>query len=134
VTAGTKNPNKWYAPLDVQVTYAGDIYARFDVGSSQLWDLVNAKLSPKVAGLTIAYSGGYATTAEGYGWVTAPFAQTFDSADTSSYMLVEGINVTNGVVNVSFRTPTAAADYRLHLSYIYAASAVFSQSTCELVF
>jgi hypothetical protein len=130
-----RNPLKWYAPSEIQVSYAGDVYARFDAGSSQLWNLINSKMSPKVAGLTTTFAGGaYVTTPENYSWVTAPFAQTYDSADSSSYMLVEGINVTNGIVNIQFQTPTAAADYRLHLSYIYAASAVFSQSTCELVF
>jgi hypothetical protein len=130
-----ENPLKWIAPSNVQVTYAGDVYARFDAGSSQLWDLVNSKMSPKVAGLTLSYTGGaYVSTPENYGWVTAPFAQTYDAADTGSYMLTEGISVTNGVINISFSTPTAAADYKLHLSYIYAASAVFSQSTCEFVF
>lgn len=129
------NPLKWYAPSNVQVTYAGDVYARFDAGSSQLWNLINGKMSPKVAGLTLGYSAGaYTSTPENYGWVTAPFAQTYDSADTSSYMLTEGISVTNGVININFATPTAAADYKLHLSYVYAASAVFSQSTCEVVF
>ena len=130
-----RNPLKWYAPTDVQVTYAGDVYARFDAGSSQLWNLIISKMSPKVAGLTTTYAAGaYVITPENYSWVSAPFAQTYDSADTSSYMLSEGISVTNGVININFNTPTAAADYKLHLSYVYAASAVFSQSTCEVVF
>lgn len=129
------NPLKWIAPSNVQVSYAGDVYSRFDAGSSQLWDLVNSKMSPKVAGLSLSYTGGaYVSTPENYGWVSAPFAQTYDSPETSSYMLTEGISVTNGVVNIAFSTPTAAADYKLHLSYVYAASAVFSQSTCEFVF
>lgn len=130
-----RNPLKWYAPTDLQVSYAGDVYARFDAGSSQLWNLINGKMSPKVAGLTTTFAGGaYVNTPENYSWVTAPFAQTFDSADTSSYMLTEGINVTNGIVNISFQTPSAAADFKLHLSYIYASSVVFSQSTAEFVF
>jgi len=129
-----RNTNKWYIPTDLTVTYAGDVYARFDHGISQLWNLVNGKSSPYVNGLTISYSGGYATTAQQYGWATLPFAQTYDAADTGDFMLVEGLNVTNGIVNIAFRTPSAAADYKLHLSYIYNASAVFSQSSCEFVF
>lgn len=129
----TRNPLKWYIPQDITVTYAGDVYARFDNGISQLWNLVNAKSSPYVNGLTVSYSGGYATTAQQYGWATLPFAQTYDAADTGDFMLVEGLNVTNGIVNISFRNPSAAA-YILNLSYIYNASAVFSQSSCEFVF
>lgn len=135
VSVTNKNPNKWYAPLDVTVTYAGDVYARFDVGSGALWNLVNGKISPKVAGLTLGYAAGaYTSTPENYSWVSAPFAQTYDAADTGEFMLAEGLSVTNGVVNISFRTPTAAADYKLNLSYIYCASVVFSQSSAEMLF
>lgn len=133
VTA-TRNPLKWYIPTDITVNYAGDVYARFDHGISQLWNLINSKSSPYVNGLTVTYSAGYVTTAQQYGWATLPFAQTYDAADTGDFMLVEGLNVTNGIVNIAFKTPTAAADYRLHLSYVYNASAVFSQSSCEFVF
>jgi hypothetical protein len=133
-TATVKNPLKWYIPQDITVTYAGDVYARFDHGISQLWNLINSKSSPYVNGLTVTYSAGYVTTAQQYGWATLPFAQTYDAADTGDFMLVEGLNVTNGIVNIAFRTPSAAADYKLHLSYVYNASAVFSQSSCEFVF
>lgn len=133
-TATLKNPLKTYIPQNLQVTYAGDVYARFDNGISQLWNLVNAKSSPYVNGLTTTYSSGYVTTAEQYGWATLPFAQTYDVADTSDFMLVEGLNVTNGIVNIAFSTPTGASDYILNLSYIYNASIVFSQSSAEFVF
>lgn len=131
----TKNPNKTYAPLSVTVSYAGDIYARFDAGSSALWNLINSKMSPRVAGLTLSFpAGAYVSTAENYSWVVAPFAQTFDPATTGDYMLNQGINVTNSVVNITFTTPSAAADWTLNLSYIYASSIVYSQSTAEFVF
>lgn len=133
-TVTKRNYLKWYIPQNVTCTYAGDVYARFDNGISQLWNLVNGKSSPYVNGLTISYSGGYATATEQYGWVTLPFAQTYDVADSSDFMLVEGLNVTNGIVNIAFSTPTASANWKLHLSYIYNASAVFSQSSCEFVF
>jgi hypothetical protein len=129
-----RNQLKWYIPQNVTCTYAGDVYARFDAGISQLWNLVNGKSSPYVNGLTIAYSGGYSTSTEQYGWVTLPFAQTYDCADTGDFMLVEGLNVTNGIVNIAFSTPTASANWKLHLSYVYNSSMVFSQSSCEFVF
>ena len=133
-TATLKNPLKTYIPQNLTCTYAGDVYARFDNGISQLWNLVNSKSSPYVNGLTTTYSSGYVTTAQQYGWATLPFAQTYDVADTSDFMLVEGLNVTNGIVNIAFSTPTADSDYILNLSYIYNASIVFSQSSAEFVF
>jgi len=129
-----RNYLKWIQPSSITVTYAGDVYARFDNGISQLWNLVNSKSSPYVNGLTVSYSGGYSTATEQYGWATLPFAQTYDVADSSEFMLVRRSNVTNGIVNIAFATPTASANYKLHLSYIYNSSAVFSQSSCEFVF
>jgi len=129
-----RNKLKSYIPLNIQCSYAGDVYARFDAGISQLWNLVNGKASPYVNGLTIAYSGGYSTSTEQYGWATLPFAQTLDVADSSHFGFAPGLAVTNGIVNIAFSTPTASANWKLHLSYIYSASAVFSQSSCEFVF
>jgi hypothetical protein len=72
--------------------------------------------------------------------LTLPFAQTYDVADTGDFTLVEGLAVTNGIVNIQFALPPVYAgsgatnDWKLHLSYIYNASVVFSQSSAELVF
>lgn len=133
----TKNPLKWYAPRDVSVQYAGDIYAKFDAGSSGLWNLINSKSPPIVGGSTLVWNAGttsYNVTNEPYGWVSCPFAQTYDPASSGEYMLNEGLSVTNGVVNINLRTPSAASDWVLNLSYIYASTLVFSQSTAEMVF
>lgn len=129
-----RNPLKWYAPENLLCSYAGDQYARFDNGISQLWNLINSKSSPYVQGLTIGYSGGYTTTTENYRWATLPFAQTMDVADTGAYAFVDGISVASGVINLQFSTPSASANWKLHLSYVYSASAVFSQSSAEIVF
>lgn len=129
-----RNMLKWYAPLNLLCSYSGDQYARFDNGISQLWNLINGKHSPYVQGLTISYSGGYSTSTENYSWATLPFAQTMDRADTGAYTFVDGISVASGVINLQFSTPTASANWKLHLSYVYSASAVFSQSSAEIVF
>jgi len=129
-----RNYLKWVIPQNLTCSYAGDVYSRFDNGISQLWNLINSKSSPYVNGLTISYSGGYSTATEQYGWATLPFSQTYDKADTGSFMLVPGLEVSNGIVNLSFSTPSASANWKMHLSYIYNASMVFSQSSCEFVF
>jgi len=140
-TTAVGAPLLWYAPSYIQVLYAGDVYARFDAAIGQLWNLINAKHSPVFTYSYFSSTSGSSTlsaqTASST-WVTLPFAATYDAADSSHFMLVEGLNVTNGIVNIQFQPPLAATgtitDYTLHLSYIYNASAVFSQSSCELVF
>jgi hypothetical protein len=142
IVVGAKNPLKWVAPVSIQATYAGDVYARFDSGISQLWNLINGKSSPYVASVDVSYAASaYSTTGTQYQWATLPFAQTYDVADTSEFMMVEGLAVTNGIVNIAFAIPpqyaavdTSTNDWKLHLSYIYNASVVFSQSSAEVVF
>jgi len=141
-TATVAAPLLWYAPTYVQVLYAGDVYARFDAGIGQLWNLINAKHSPNFTYSYFTGTSGSSTLTAATAtsqWVTLPFAATYDAADSSHFMLVEGLNVTNGIVNIQFQPPLAVgtstiSDYVVHLSYIYNASAVFSQSSCELVF
>jgi hypothetical protein len=132
--AGTvKNPLKWYAPEDFQMLYAGEVYARFDKKSNRLWNLVNNRLTPYVSNSQLAFGGGaYTSTAYNSEWLEAPFGQTFDPV-TAHSMYVAGMPITNGIVNFQFKTPTAQADWKLHVSYIYNAVAVFSQGTVELV-
>lgn len=142
IVVGGKNPLKWLRPQSVQVTYAGDVYARFDVGISQLWNLINSKQSPYVNSVDVSYaSSAYTATGTQWGWVTAPFAQTNEDAQTGVFTLVEGLAVTNGVVNIAVQIPPAYAavatstnDWKLHLSYVYNTSVVFSQSSAEFVF
>jgi len=141
-TATVAAPLLWYAPTYIQVLYAGDVYARFDAGIGQLWNLINAKHSPSFTYSYFTGTSGSSTLSAATAtsaWVTLPFAATYDCADSSHFMLVEGLNVTNGIVNIQFQPPLSVGtstitDYILHLSYIYNASAVFSQSSCELVF
>lgn len=142
IVVGAKNPLKWVAPVSVQCTYAGDVYARFDASISLLWNLINGKSSPYVNTIDVSYaSSAFSTTGTQYQWCTLPFAQTYDVADTSDFTLVEGLAVTNGIVNIQFAIPplyaavsTGTNDWKLHLSYVYNASAVFSQSSAEMVF
>lgn len=132
------NPFKWYAPEDVIMTYAGEVFARFDKGSGALWNLVNGRQSPAVNEVLIADAGGGVcsdTTAFLGKWLELPFAQTFnDKTAYSTY--TAGKPITNGIVNVTFNLPaelSAAADLKLHISYNYNGVLTFSQGTCDYV-
>ena len=137
-TGNLVNPFKWYAPEDVVMTYAGEIYARFDKGSSQLWNLVNGRQSPAVNEVVITDAGGGVcadTTAFLGKWVELPFAQTFDDL-TAHSTYTAGKPITNGIVNLTFNLPAdlpAAADLKLRISYNYNGVLTFSQGTCDYV-
>jgi hypothetical protein len=133
-----KNPWKWYAPEDVVMTYAGEVYARFDRGSGALWNLVNGRQAPAVNEVLVADAGGGAcsvTTPFLGRWVELPFAQTYnDKTAMSTY--TAGKPITNGIVNLAFNLPpelAAAADLKLHISYNYNGVLTFSQGTCDYV-
>ena len=130
---GVYNPFNWTLPLSIQMTYAGDIYARYDNQSSPLWNLINGNKAP-VFDYTIVTNGAPPTTAASLSeWVELPFAQTLVDED-SHYTLVHGKPITNGIVNLDITTPDTNNNWTLNVSYIYNTTLLMSQGTCDYVF
>jgi hypothetical protein len=133
-SGATKNPFLWYAPIDVEMTYAGDLYARYDSSSWLLWNLVNGNKTPLVDNIALSYAGGqYTENASTSYWVELPFAQTFEGEGQMN-TLVHGKPITNGIVNLLITPPSSQSDWILNVSYIYNATLLFSQGTCDYVF
>ncbi len=133
-SGATKNPFLWYAPIDVEMTYAGDLYARYDSSSWLLWNLVNGNKTPLVDNIALTYGGGqYTENASTSYWVELPFAQTFEGEGQMN-TLVHGKPITNGIVNLLITPPSSQSDWILNVSYIYNATLLFSQGTCDYVF
>jgi len=137
-TGSTRNVNPflWYEPSSIQLTYAGDIYARFDSGPGEavLWNLINSNKSPAVDNLAIGFaSGDFTSTAFTTIWVELPFAQTLEG-EGSMNTLVHGKAITNGICNLDILTPSAQADWVLNVSYVYNSTLLFSQGSADYVF
>jgi len=150
VTTGTgtiKNPFAWYAPENVVLTYAGEIYSNFTKGSSALWNLINGRLAPQVNDIYLVDNAagagnGVVTVTTGItdNWVECPFAQTFDDL-TAHTMYTAGKNITNGIVQVAFTIPAysktgaalGAQNWTLHASYNYNAVLMFTGGTADYV-
>lgn len=134
---GAKTPFIWYAPNSIQMTYAGDVYARYDNGSAPLWALINGNKSPVVDTLDITVAAPPTAAQYLSVWEELPFAQTNLDED-SHYTLVHGKPITNGIVNldidISSISDGGADDFKLNVSYIYNATLLFSQGTCDYVF
>ena len=139
---GVVNPFVWYAPQTIQMTYAGDIYARYENYSSSLFALINGNKSPAVDNATITAAGAPPTTGQVLStWTELPFAQTNVDED-SHYTLVHGKPITNGIVNLDITfnpnaaifNPQAGDSWKLHVSYIYNSTLLFSQGTADYVF
>lgn len=129
------NPWNWYLPTTMEMSYAGDIYARFDSQSSVLWNLINGDKYPGWASIILSDSGGgvIATTSQVSTYVELPFAQPFINEEEHN-TLVHGKPITNGIVNLLVQTPSAQADWTLHVSYVYNATLLMSQGTADYVF
>ena len=132
------NPFAWYAPSDVVMTYAGEIYARGKYDSMALWNLVNGRIPAAVNDAPLAISGTAVVTTSTPvldKWVVLPFGQAYDNLTAHSTYLA-GKPITNGIVNLQFNIPTGApsSTYTLHVTYVYNAVLTFSQGTCDYVF
>jgi hypothetical protein len=126
-------PFKWYLPTSVQLTYAGDVYARYEAQSSPLWNLLNGDKSPAVDSQSIAVGTPPVSSAFLAQWVELPFAQALVDCDQNT-ILVHGRAITNGIVNLQITAPSAQADWTLNVSYNYNATILMSQGTCDFVF
>jgi hypothetical protein len=147
-----KNYNKWYAPQNIVVTYAGDQYARYDNGMSQLWNLINGRIVPQAALSVNQTSGGSIVNQPSVTqWAVLPFAQPYEP-ETYHTTLMAGKEITNGIVQLQYTLPFApdafsgaaaggiaaggsiSGNWTIHFSYVYNSVLVFSQGTCDFAF
>lgn len=139
VTTGSTrivNPFRWTQPAAIQMSYAGDIYARYDSGTGEaaLWNLINGNKTPVMDNAVVQFSAGnFTTLAQSSSWVELPFAQTLEG-EGSMNTLVHGKPITNGIVNLDITTPSAQSDWVLSISYIYNSTLLFSQGSASYVF
>ena len=151
-TTTVKNYNKWYAPQNIVVTYAGDQYARYDNGASQLWNLINGRIVPQASLASNQTSGGSIVNQPSLTqWAVLPFAQPYEP-ETYHTTLMAGKEITNGIVQLQYTLPFApdafsgaaagsiaaggsiSGNWTVHFSYVYNSVLVFSQGTCDFAF
>lgn len=133
----TANPLLWYAPQEVTVLYAGTIYAQYNRGTSQIWNLLDGTKPPTVDNAVLAVNGAGANPAfvasSGQSvYAILPFANPTGN-DYEADVLSHGKHILNGLVNLQLTPPTTDA-YTAHVAYIYNATLVFSKSSAEYRF
>jgi hypothetical protein len=130
--SGSFNPLQWLAMNNLILTYNGEIFARYDAGSAQLWNLAGDEKSQSVS-TSVQTVGSVAVTPTVMQWIDAPFAQT-NMAYDREMKLVHGKPILNAVVNVSFDVPALNTSYILHAMYLYNASLLCSRGSAEYIF
>lgn len=139
-TVNAYNPNKFYAPVSVEMLYAGDVYALYNNGVGQLFNLINsnkasafdmAQINPGPPGVAPLD----APTAFLSQWLELPFAQPLCDED-SHFIYVNGKVVTNGIINLNnLVIPYASVNgWQLNISVIYSATLLFSQGSTDYIF
>ena len=135
-----QNPFAWLPLENVEMTYAGEVYARGDFNSMQLLNLVNGRIPSQVNDVIVTAGTVPAATGSSDGWTVLPFGQTYYSP-TAMSMYTAGKSITNGIVNLKFTIPKlqngavlGTSTFTLHVSYIYNAVLTFSQGTVDYVF
>ena len=132
------NPNKLQVPTSVEMLYAGDIYARYNNGVGQLFNLINGN---KASAFDLAVvSVGAGTSVDPplpylSQWLELPFAQPLCDED-AHYILMHGRVITNGIINLNnLVVPYASpVGWQLNISYVYTTTLLFSQGSCDYVF
>ena len=133
-STGNYQPLVWQPMSDIQLTYNGEVFNRFDASSFQLWNAVEDTKVPAVNGLiqpNYGAAGNATLTPSPY--VRLDLAQVSIPSERES-VLVHGKPVLNAVVGVQFRAPAASTSYILHAMYLYNASLLCSRGSAEYVF
>ena len=129
--SGNYQPLYWTQMTDVQLTYNGEVFNRFDSGSSALWNVVEDQKSAGVTGLVAMNSGSAGSPAQiVQSYVKLDFAQVSVPAERES-VLIHGKPILNAVVQLSFTAPAAGV---LHAMYLYNASLLCSRGSAEYIF
>jgi hypothetical protein len=131
-------PQKWYPPTSVEMLYAGDVYARYNNGVGQLFNLLNSNKASAFDTVSINAAGGAVVNppnAQLSEWLELPFAQPLCDED-AHFILLHGKTITNGIINLNnlIIPGVSALGWTLNVSYVYNCTILFSQGSCDYVF
>lgn len=126
------NPNVWYVPDSIRCTFAGQVYAQYDNGSSRIFNLIDSTAPSAVNASLLSAPGNVPVSIPVLSeWAILPFAQP-SSNDYEADMLVAGLRITNGSVTLNVTPPTADA-YTLHCVPILNAALAYSRGSATLL-
>jgi hypothetical protein len=129
--SGNYQPLYWTQMTGLTLNYNGEVFNRFESGSSALWNLVEDQKSAGVTGLVAYNSGSAGSPAQiVQSYVKLDFSQVYVPGERES-TLIHGKPILNAVVQLSFTAPAAGV---LHAMYLYNASLLCSRGSAEYIF
>ena len=128
--SGNYNPLYWTAISDLQLLYNGEVFNRFDAGSSALWNAVEDQKLSTVNNYSVFTNGSAGVTQATSVYIKCDFAQVSVPSERES-VLVHGKPILNSIVTVQLSTTVPGI---LHAMYVYNASLLCSRGSAEYIF
>lgn len=133
-TADTTNVFQFYAPRDMELSYAGNIIHKYKGVSSQIMDTLYTDVPSYFNNAMLTGAGGAWTATETLSvWTHFPLQQRFEQL-SAEFTSVSGLGIANGVMNLRLKTPDARSTWRLYFVPYYDVALMFNNGNCEYVF
>ncbi len=112
------NPFNYVLPSDLLLSYAGNVIHNYPgASSSQLMDTlftdVPSRFENSVLYIDDTAAPVWKSQAKATSWVHFPLSQRFEQL-SAEYTSVSGLSISNGVMNLTLRTPQAKSTYVLY--------------------
>ena len=132
--SGTMNsPLNWTIPDSVVTIFAGQQYAVFRNGSSEAWNLIDGTSPNSVDSVSfVAGATGVAAVPATAKWCFLPFSQPTHN-DYDATIMVSGLRITNGSVQLQIVTPDPTKSYTLHAVPVLNAALAYSRGSASLL-
>jgi hypothetical protein len=132
--AGTMtSPLNWTIPDEVICIFAGQQYAVYRNGSSEAWNLIDGTAPNSVDSVAFrGVAGGVAADPASARWCFLPFSQPSHN-DYEATIMVSGLRITNGSVQLQVITPDATKAYTLHAVPVLNAALAYSRGAASLL-
>ena len=123
----------WEVPEEVVCIFAGQQYAVYRNGSCEAWNLIDGTAPNAVDSVSYGVgASGVIVTPDTAKWCVLPFSQPTHN-DYEANIMVSGLRITNGSVQLQVRTPDATKAYTLHAVPILNSALAYSRGSATLL-
>ena len=130
------SPNKLItqAPTSVRVAYAGVVYAQYDDGVSQIFNLLDSSKTSAINSTRISLAGGaVASTSVLAKYAMCPFAQPIES-DEEAQLLVAGKPISNGAITFFLTVPPdSGAGFTFYVVPVLNGAIAYSRGSAQVL-
>lgn len=130
------NQNVFVAPLSVEMTFAGTVYASYDNFSSRIFNIMDGTAPSAVnANNRVVTAGAWNTGASVSAlaeYVNLPLSQPI-SNDHACEIQVSGMNISNGSVTLNITSPNPAKAYTVHVVPVLRGAISYSRGSANIL-